>query len=208
LRWIYITKVLIKINDYINKASMKTIDLPTRRSIIKAGLAFAACSPLPVFSSTAHQETTRSLHLHNIHTGESLKTVYWEEGVYITESLKDINYILRDHRTDDMINIAPHLLDVIAALHKKVHSRRPFEVISGYRSPRSNALLYESSGGVNPNSLHMYGKAIDIRLGDCHLRHLRNAAIAMRQGGVGYYPESDFVHVDTGAIKYWKYEPL
>lgn len=182
----------------------------TRRKLIQTGLAFVACSAVPVLSSSAYnfvsKESTRSLYLHNTHTGESLKTVYWEDGVYITEAIKDISYILRDYRTNDMVNMSPHLLDVIAALHKKVDSRKPFEVISGYRSPRTNTWLYENTGGVNPNSLHMYGKAIDIRLKDCHLKHLRNAAIAMRQGGVGYYPESNFVHVDVGPVKNWKYE--
>lgn len=183
---------------------MKTTDLLTRRSVLKAGLAFAAYSSLPPFAYGAlAKDTTRSLHLYNVHTGESIKTVYWEDGVYVTESMKDINYVLRDYRTNDMIDMDPRLLDLIAAVHKKVGSRRPFEVISGYRTPKTNEMLYEHSTGVNPNSPHMYGKAIDIRLGDCHLRNLQKAAIALRQGGVGYYPASDFVHVDTGPVKVW-----
>jgi uncharacterized protein YcbK (DUF882 family) len=184
---------------------MKTGGLLTRRSIIKAGMALAACSTLPSFAYASLQtEKVRSLHLYNIHTGEALKTVYWEDGVYITDSLKDIDYILRDHRTNDMKSMEPRLLDVIAHLHKRMESHKPFEVISGYRSPRTNRMLYEHSrGGVNPNSLHMYGRAIDIRLHDRSLKALRNTAIAMRQGGVGYYPESGFVHIDTGSVKHW-----
>src|ERR1700744_275366 len=124
---------------------MKTTDLLTRRSIIKAGLALVASNALPVFATNAYSalshENTRSLHLYNIHTGEGLKTVYWEDGVYITESLKDINYVLRDYRTNDMIAIDPRLLDLIHRLHKKVGSHKPFDVISGYRSPRTNAML-------------------------------------------------------------------
>ena len=186
---------------------MKTAYSLTRRTLVKAGLAFAACNALPRLAyadySPVPEETARSLHFYNIHTGESLKTVYWEQGVYVTESLKDISYILRDHRANEMKDIDLHLLDVIAGLHRKVDSRKPIEVISGYRSPRTNALLYEHSRGVNPNSLHMSGRAIDIRLGDIRLKALRDTAIAMQQGGVGYYPESGFVHVDTGAIQHW-----
>lgn len=183
---------------------MNANDSLTRRTIIKAGIAFTVCNAVP-FSSYGYAKTekSRSLHFHNIHTGESLKTVYWEQGVYISEAMKDISYILRDHRTDDMKDIDPRLLDVISLLHRNLDSRKPFEVISGYRTARSNEFLYEHSNGVNPNSLHMYGKAIDIRLDDCHLKAVRNMAIAMQKGGVGYYPSSDFVHIDTGPVKHW-----
>lgn len=186
---------------------MKTAYSLTRRGILKAGLAFAACNALPALAYGAYssepEETVRSLHLYNTHTGESLKTVYWEQGVYVTESLKDIGYILRDHRTNDMKDIDVRLLDIIAAVHKKTDSRRPFEVISGYRSPKTNALLYEHTRGVNPNSLHMSGRAIDVRLSGYHLKALRDAAVSLQRGGVGYYPESDFVHIDTGAVQQW-----
>lgn len=187
---------------------MKTSDLFTRRSVIKAGLAFMACSSLPSFASNSHlaADEMRALHLYNIHTGESIKTIYWEQGVYITDALKDINYVLRDFRTNDMTDMDPRLLDLLNILHKKVGSHRPFEVISGYRTPRTNEMLYEHTKGVNPHSLHMYGKAIDIRLHDCHLKKLRNTAMAMQKGGVGYYPESDFVHIDTGPVKSWVFD--
>ncbi len=177
----------------------------TRRSFIKAGLALIAYNALPSFAY-AHitKQPTRSLHLHNIHTGESIKTIYWEEGVYITESMKDISYILRDHHTNDMKDINPHLLDIVSYLHRALDTSRPFEVISGYRSPHTNAMLCRYSRGVNPHSLHMEGKAIDLRLGNKHLKTIRNKAVAMHQGGVGYYPRSDFVHLDVGPVKYWK----
>ena len=154
-------------------------------------------------ASTTIEPATRTLNFHNIHTGESLKSTYWEMGSYLPESLKDISYILRDHRTGDMQTIDTRLLDVLASLHQRLESRRPFEVISGYRSPRSNELLYETTSGVNVNSLHMYGRAIDIRLGDRPLHVVRNTAWALQQGGVGYYPRSDFVHIDTGEVTRW-----
>lgn len=179
--------------------------LLTRRSLVKAGFAILACSTVPSFARAYAAKETRTLHFHNIHTGETLKTVYWEQGVYVTEALKDIAYILRDHYDNDMKTIDPHLLDVIAYLHTVLGSTKPFEVISGYRSPRTNAMLYRESRGVNPQSLHMSGKAIDIRLRDERLKAIRDKAVAMRQGGVGYYPHSDFVHVDTGPVKHWSF---
>lgn len=184
---------------------MESNYLLTRRALIKAGFALLVCNSLPSFARAYAAKETRTLHFHNIHTGESLKTVYWEQGVYLTESLKDTAYILRDHYTNDMKPIDPHLLDVIAYLHSALGSQKPFEVVSGYRSPRTNAMLYRESRGVNPNSLHMVGKAIDIRLRDERLHTIRDKAMAMRMGGVGYYPRSDFVHIDVGPVKYWRF---
>jgi len=178
----------------------------TRRALIKAGFALLACNALPSFARAYAARESRALNFHNIHTGESLKTVYWEQGVYLTEALKDISYVLRDHYTNDMKPIDPRLLDVIATLHAALDSSKPFEVVSGYRSPRTNAMLCRASRGVNPQSLHMFGKAIDIRLRDERLRRIRDEAMAMRQGGVGYYPGSDFVHLDTGPVKYWQFK--
>ncbi len=175
----------------------------TRRSVLKAGLALATCSVVPSWARASLTESSRTLHFYNTHTGEALKTVYWEEGVYVTEALKDIDYVLRDHRTNDMLPMQPHLLDVLHHLHRQLGSGKPFEVISGYRSPRSNAMLHNHSSGVASDSLHMYGKAIDVRLTDRSLRTLHSAAMALRQGGVGYYPASGFVHVDIGRVRHW-----
>ncbi len=186
---------------------MHPSDPVTRRTIIKAGVALIASTAAPAFAYPRQNyrsvEAIRSLHLHNIHTGESIKTVYWEKGSYNTEAIKDIAYILRDYRTNDMYDIEPRLLDVISHMHRLLGSHKPYEVISGYRSPRTNEMLYEHSKGVNPNSLHMYGKAIDVRLNDRGLSSLRHTAMAMRQGGVGYYPASGFVHIDVGPVKHW-----
>ncbi len=146
---------------------------------------------------------SRKLHLYNTHTGESLKTVYWEKGAYIPEALTHINRVLRDHRTGDIRPMDTSLLDLIELLHRRMGSKKPFEIISGYRSPRSNAMLYEHTSGVAVNSLHMYGRAIDIRLSDRHTKHLRDMAWNLQLGGVGYYPASNFVHVDTGAVRNW-----
>ena len=162
-----------------------------------------ACAAIPSLARASLSAPERSLHFYNTHTGESLKTVYWQDGKYIGEALKDISYVLRDHRTNDMENIDPKLLDLLTDLHKELDSRKPFEVISGYRSPRTNALLHSHSNGVASKSLHMQGKAIDIRLTDRSLSTVRKAALSMGQGGVGYYPSSNFVHVDTGDVRHW-----
>ncbi|MFZ5789238.1 MAG: DUF882 domain-containing protein [Pseudomonadota bacterium] len=145
----------------------------------------------------------RKLSFDNLHTGESLKTVYWESGKYVPDALREINYILRDFRTGDLHAIDPKLLDLLYTLHGKLGSRVPFSIISGYRSPKTNAMLASESKGVARHSLHMEGKAIDISLEDVRLGDLRRAAISLQKGGVGYYPASDFVHVDVGRVRTW-----
>jgi uncharacterized protein YcbK (DUF882 family) len=175
----------------------------TRRSFIQASFAVALAGMLPKLACASLPDAARRLHFYNTHTGESLKTVYWEEGAYNKEALQAINRVLRDHRTGDMHPIDPRLLDMLATLHRRMGSVKRYEVISGYRSPKSNAMLHERTNGVAANSLHMYGRAIDIRLTDRPLSALRSCALDMRQGGVGYYPASRFVHVDTGSVKAW-----
>ena len=145
----------------------------------------------------------RSLSFYNLHTDEELSTVYWRKGEYQPEALADINYLLRDYRTGDVKKIDPKLLDLLHTLHKKVGSSEPFQVISGYRSPKTNAMLARRSRGVAKHSMHLLGKAIDIRLPECGLDCLHKAAVGLRAGGVGYYPSSDFVHVDVGRVRYW-----
>jgi uncharacterized protein YcbK (DUF882 family) len=139
----------------------------------------------------------------NLHTGEKLKTVYWRDGEYLPEAMRHIDWLLRDFRAEEIHPIDPRLLDLLAALHARLASRRPFEVISGYRSPATNAMLARLSGGVAQNSLHMQGMAIDIRVPGRDLRCVRAAALSLRCGGVGYYPSSDFVHLDTGRVRSW-----
>jgi uncharacterized protein YcbK (DUF882 family) len=176
----------------------------TRRDLIKTTLAAAAVSLVPSFArASLAAAPARSLQFYNTHTAESLKTVYWENGSYIPEALGSINHILRDFRTNTVKPIDPRLLDLLASLHNRLDSNTPFEIISGYRSPQTNAALHARSSGVASHSMHIEGKAIDIRLTDKPLAMLHNAALAMNAGGVGYYPGSDFVHVDTGRVRHW-----
>jgi uncharacterized protein YcbK (DUF882 family) len=146
---------------------------------------------------------TRALTFHHTHTGERLSVEYFTRGSYIPDALAAIDRHLRDFRTGEEHVIEPALLDLLHRLRLATGSARPFEVISGYRSPKTNQMLREKSTGVAASSLHMAGKAIDIRVADVKLAALRAAAIDLRAGGVGYYPESQFVHVDTGRVRMW-----
>jgi uncharacterized protein YcbK (DUF882 family) len=141
--------------------------------------------------------------LHNIHTGESLNTVYRTPQGYDQSALKDVDRVLRDFRTGDVHPIDPALLDLLHVLASKVGAKSSFDVISGYRSPQTNARLAAESSGVSKRSLHMKGKAIDLALPGCDLRTLCAAAKLMRGGGVGFYPRPGFVHIDTGPVRYW-----
>jgi uncharacterized protein YcbK (DUF882 family) len=114
-----------------------------------------------------------------------------------------VNHVLRDWRTDQVHPIDPDLLDLLTDLHQASGSRLPFEVICGYRSPATNKMLADRSKNVSPKSLHLQGKAIDIRLSDVSLERLRDTALKLTRGGVGYYPDSNFVHVDTGRVRAW-----
>jgi uncharacterized protein YcbK (DUF882 family) len=173
-----------------------------RRFLGIAAAGVLAGSSLPAVAAP-FMPTPRMLAFDNLHTGEKLKTVYWEGGRYLPEAMRHINWLLRDFRTDQIHPIDPRLLDLLANLHVRLDSREPFEVISGYRSPETNAMLASFSDGVAQNSLHMQGMAIDIRVPGRHLRYVRAAALSLRAGGVGYYPHSDFVHVDTGRVRTW-----
>ncbi len=156
-------------------------------------------SPAPSIASSPE----RKLSFYNLHTGEALRTVYWQDGTYVPEGLADIDHILRDHRTDDTVAIDLGLIDLLYALQQLLETDQPFHIISGYRSPNTNAMLRRQSEGVDKKSLHMQGRAIDIRVPTRRLQVLRQAALKLDRGGVGYYPRSDFVHVDTGNVRQW-----
>lgn len=176
-----------------------------RRMALKAfaGLAVAAATPTPVWALPILKKPVRELSLLNLHTGERLRAEYWHNDRYVPDALQAVSVLLRDHYNNKVHPIDPKLLDLITTLHARVHSAAPFNVICGYRSPETNAMMHEASAGVAAHSLHMQGMAIDIRLPGTRLGAIRKTALAMRQGGVGYYPEDDFVHVDTGAVRHW-----
>ena len=177
-----------------------------RRSFLKATLLATGGCIFPYIAHGAIRKQppiVRSLFLMNLHTEESLETVYWSRGEYIEEALVEINYLLRDHRTGEIKAIDKRLLDLLYAIRKKLETQGPFQIISGYRSPSTNALLCRRSSGVAKGSLHQKGKAADIRVPGRRLSSLRNVARDLKRGGVGYYPNANFVHVDVGRVRYW-----
>lgn len=180
----------------------------TRRDCLKLGVLGAAgiLLPMEVLAGAAESSAEeRFLSFFNTHTGEHLnKAVFWAEGRFIPETLSEINYLLRDHRTDSVHPIDPALLTLLHSLKRELPSYSQFHVISGYRSPETNKMLNrQSNGGVATYSLHMEGKAIDLRVPGCDLSKLRKTALALKRGGVGYYPGSEFVHIDSGRVRWW-----
>lgn len=150
-------------------------------------------------------EAPRSLRFEHTHTGESLALTYAIGDRYIVDALDQIRHFLRDFRDGATHAIDPGLLDQLHLLASVTATRTPFQVISGYRSPATNAMLQREGHGVAAHSLHLQGQAIDIRLADIALAELHDAALSLRAGGVGYYPSSasDFVHIDTGSVRRW-----
>ncbi len=145
----------------------------------------------------------RQLSFRHVHTGERLAVEYFDGLRYLPDALQAVDHLLRDFRTGDVLAIEPTLLDLLHLLHRSTGATRPYEVISGYRSPETNAMLRRRSHGVAAASLHMRGMAIDLRVEGVPLRGLRKAALQLRRGGVGYYPSSNFVHVDVGPVRSW-----
>lgn len=185
----------------------------TLNAAIFAGIGVAALMPgngaavqasSPSAPTTARTIEARQLSFINTHTGERFADAYWESGNYVPDAMSAINQVMRDHRSGEVHAIDPALLDQLHTLHGLVGASNPFQIISGYRSPATNAALRaNSNGGVASRSLHMDGKAIDIRVAGIDLTRLRDAALGMQAGGVGFYQASDFVHVDTGRVRRW-----
>jgi len=173
-----------------------------RRSLLRAGAAMLAAVASPALANI-QKSNVRSLALHNLHTGERQTLDYWIDGAYVPETLQSANHLLRDYHNNEIHVIEPKLLDLVNLLQRHLGSTADVQVISGYRSPATNAAMHEHSVGVAAHSLHMQGMAMDIRLGDVALDRLRNAALALQAGGVGFYPAEDFVHVDVGRVRRW-----
>lgn len=171
--------------------------LPANAASTQAPSPPAPVGPVPL------PREVRQLSFINTHTGERFTDAYWEAGNYVPDAMDAINQVMRDHRTGEVHAIDPALMDQLHTLHGLVEASAPFQIISGYRSPATNASLRAHSNGVASRSLHMDGKAIDIRVAGIELTRLRDAALGMRAGGVGYYAASDFIHVDTGRVRRW-----
>ena len=178
-------------------------DCLNRRVFLQGCLGAAVILVAPSVLAKAISPAQRSLALHNLHTGEQVEVTYWADGDYVHDELHSVSQVLRDHRSGEIHPVDASLLDQLYLLQHKLGTERAFQVISGYRSPASNAKLQTNSGGVATRSLHMEGKAIDVRLPGIKLDHLRQAALDLKAGGVGYYPKSDFIHIDTGRVRFW-----
>ena len=188
------------------KNADETPALISRRKLLKMGIMAAAPALLPTAAMAAYHvipKRSRALSFYNLHTGESLKATYFANGEYIPGALREINFILRDWRENEVKPIDPALLDLLAGIHHRLATSAPFQIISGYRTPKTNAMLHFRTEGVAVHSLHLDGKAIDICVEGRSLNNVRRAAMSMFGGGVGYYPRTGFVHVDTGRIRFW-----
>lgn len=174
-----------------------------RRQFLKRFAAGIAVAPWIITAPRARAAVPRSLAFQHTHTGESLSLVYAVGDRYLPDALHAVNHLLRDHRANLAHPMDPALLDQLHHLATVTGTAQPFQVICGYRSEATNEMLRARSRGVAEHSLHPMGMAIDIRLADVPLPDLRDAALSLNAGGVGFYPGSNFVHVDTGRVRRW-----
>lgn len=178
----------------------------TRRGLLGA-FAATTLTAAPTYSNAAGflrgAGDIRRLRMYSGRTGERIDMIYWIEGQYLADAIKEINYFMRDWRTDDVKNIDARTVDIMCAAHNLLDCSEPYMLISGYRSPKTNAMLRSRSSGVAKNSRHLRGEAADLRLSSRSVSQMAKAAAACRAGGVGRYSSSDFVHMDCGPVRSW-----
>jgi uncharacterized protein YcbK (DUF882 family) len=193
--------VVLPLPGNLGEQPVQATSLLSRRRLL--GVAVAVTTVGLIQPAPAISYAPRSISLYNTHTGEWLRTVYWADGHYIREAVRDINWILRDHHTDEMRPMDAGVLDVLGMMRERLDTSDPFLVVSGYRSPTTNTQMYLNREGVAKHSYHTKGMAIDLRSEQRSLSEVREAAMSLQCGGVGYYPRSEFVHVDCGPIRHW-----
>ena len=164
--------------------------------LLMAGVLFMS-------SSFGNISDARTLKFYHTHTGRSIEVTYYANGAYRPRALKELKVFLADWRDKEQKDIDPRVLDILWQIQQRTHNHRTFEVISAYRSPKTNAMLRKTTRGVAKHSQHVIGKAIDVRLRGLDTAKLRDTARALHEGGVGYYAQSDFVHIDAGRPRYW-----
>jgi uncharacterized protein YcbK (DUF882 family) len=196
----------------MSKRHPPPVPLPSagrRRFLVTAGgmcgtlASLAASAALAVPAALATGRARRCVSFVHTHTGETLRAAYFQDDGYQAQCLAQVDYLLRDFRTGDVHRIDPALLDILFDLQTLADRDGPYEVISGYRSPATNAMLHRSSDGVAQHSMHLEGRAIDVRLRGFATSKLAAYARSLGRGGVGFYARSDFVHVDTGRVRVW-----
>jgi uncharacterized protein YcbK (DUF882 family) len=181
------------------------------RAVLVAGAMLSLIAPIGSRAqspdASAPQVQDHLLRLYNTHTGERLDIVYRRGNQYIPSALAKLDYFLRDHRTGDVRHFDPRLYDILADLTVSVgHPGGEIDIVCGYRTPSTNESLRAHTSGVAKNSLHIQAEAIDLRIPGVDTLQLRKAALALGRGGVGYYPHSDFIHVDTGRVRQWCFD--
>lgn len=195
------------LTDFNKKIAATVSTGISRRDLLLLGVATAVSTIIPsgvIDAATDILVPEKKLSFINTHTDERLTARYWCQGEYLPDELAKINHILRDHRTGEINSIDTDLLDLLYKLQRKMYTDASFHIISGYRSPQTNAALRKKSRGVAKNSLHQFGKAVDIRVPGYNLKMLLNTAKQLRGGGVGYYPHLNFLHIDVGSVRSWR----
>ena len=176
----------------------------SRRNLLLGGACLVAGSLFAGKAAASQTAPARMLRFFNPNTGERVSACYWENGSYLSSSLHEFNWLFRDYRAGDVqMPIDHRLFDQLFELQRKLGAQKEIVVVCGYRSPQTNASLRSRSHGVARKSLHMAGQAVDINIPGVPLAQLRQAALSLRAGGVGYYPRSNFVHMDTGPHRTW-----
>lgn len=183
------------------------LDFGTTRRGILGVFAALTVAAVPTYSNAfgvlRGAGDVRKLKMHNGRTGESLETVYWIDGEYIGEAVREVSLFMRDWRNGEAVAIDTRTLDIMAASHRLLDVSAPYMLLSGYRSPATNSMLSRNSSGVASNSLHMRGQAADLRVEGRSVSQIARAAVSCHAGGVGRYSGSNFVHMDCGAVRQW-----
>ena len=182
---------------------MSVVDLSRRRFLTHTTCGAICSAFVPQVAFAAFPDKERIIRMNNLHTGETLKTCYFDGKSYVESELLKINNLCRDFRRNESFPIDRQLLSQLNAIQDLLGVNTEVQIISGYRSPATNEELRSKSGGVAKKSFHMQGKAIDFRLAGVKLSDVRKAALSLKAGGVGYYPNSDFIHIDTGPVRRW-----
>jgi uncharacterized protein YcbK (DUF882 family) len=175
----------------------------TRRSLLAGGLAATGTLASLPAEAAMRVLRERELHVVNAHTGESFRDVFWANGRHVPGAVKRLNWLMRDFRTDEVIPIDADLVNLMYGIQTRIGRGKPLVLLSGYRSPETNQNLIAEGHGAAENSMHLVGRAADIHIQGIHLRYLSRAAMSFRAGGVGTYWGNNFVHVDTGRIRFW-----
>lgn len=175
-----------------------------RRCVLRGAFGLVGLVAVGAPAWAAPRKGVRRISLYNVHTDERERVTYWENGAYVEAAMRRIEHLLRDHRSGEVHPIDPRLIDLLSALTRRLETTETVEVVSAYRSAASNAQLARSMRGVGKHSLHVQGMAVDIALQHRDLERVRDAALALRQGGVGYYPRHGFLHLDVGPVRNWQ----